>query len=511
MRKGFWDGKRRYVALLMLIAGIFVALRVPPVVPVIQLPGEKYPPGTIELPFGLGVMTNTLMMSIIVWILLVILALYVRSRRPKSGAEVPRGGFYNLFEMVFEGLYGFVSGLAPERYFRPIFGMFMTIFLIVLLSNWAELLPGIDSVGFIEAHYETVVDEETGEVQHVPTDGWEIYPAFFGGWALNGQCDWVSPEAEAQADADALVAAEQAAEEARAEAELELKQTGGHGEEAAAEGDHSEEGGHGEEATASTIDPDARAEEAFREVEAAYVAQKQARRDRGCYTGVAQIAWSDLDAKNFSDTTVEDDHAATEDEHAADAEHGETTDEHAAADEAHGDEHGGEHAEFHVDPNDPEQRKAWPFVVLPYIRSPSTDLNMTLALALCAMAMVQVIGFQALGLGYLRKFFAFENLFKSPLGAIDVFVGLLELIGEFAKVLSFAFRLLGNIFAGSILLFVMSFLVTVLPWPFFMLEFFVGIIQALVFALLTAIFMSLATVSHHHDDEHGEHAEEGAH
>jgi F-type H+-transporting ATPase subunit a len=127
---------------------------------------------------------------------------------------------------------------------------------------------------------------------------------------------------------------------------------------------------------------------------------------------------------------------------------------------------------------------------------------MTLSIALIAVFMTQYMGFKALGIGYLGKFFNFRTLFNSPLGGIDVAVGLLELIGEFARILSFAFRLLGNIFAGSILLFVMSFLVPFLPWPFFILEFFVAIIQALVFGLLTAIFMNLATVSHHHDEEH---------
>jgi F-type H+-transporting ATPase subunit a len=95
------------------------------------------------------------------------------------------------------------------------------------------------------------------------------------------------------------------------------------------------------------------------------------------------------------------------------------------------------------------------------------------------------------------------------LGGIDVAVGLLELIGELARILSFSFRLLGNVFAGSVLLFVMSFLLPFLPWPFFILEFFVGAIQELVFGLLTAIFMNLATIGHHHEDEH--HEEEGAH
>jgi F-type H+-transporting ATPase subunit a len=114
------------------------------------------------------------------------------------------------------------------------------------------------------------------------------------------------------------------------------------------------------------------------------------------------------------------------------------------------------------------------------------------------------LGFRALGIGYLGKFFNFRTLFTSPLGGIDVAVGLLELIGEFAKILSFSFRLLGNIFAGSVLLFVMSFLVPFLPWPFFLIEFGVGALQAFVFGLLTAIFMSQATASHSHEEHHEE-------
>src|SRR6185436_5055895 len=148
------------------------------------------------------------------------------------------------------------------------------------------------------------------------------------------------------------------------------------------------------------------------------------------------------------------------------------------------------------------------WVVLPYVRPASTDLNMTVALALIAVVMIQVMGFTALGTGYLTKFFNFKTLFTSPLGGIDVAVGLLELIGEFAKILSFSFRLLGNVFAGSVLLFVMSFLLPFLPWPFFILEFFVGALQAFVFGLLTAIFMNLATVSHGHDEHEEDHAGE---
>ena len=83
-------------------------------------------------------------------------------------------------------------------------------------------------------------------------------------------------------------------------------------------------------------------------------------------------------------------------------------------------------------------------MVLPFVRVASTDLNMTLTIAIISVVMTQYIGFKALGIGYLTKFFNFGTLFKSPLGGIDVAVGLLELIGDFAKILSFSFRLSGR-------------------------------------------------------------------
>jgi uncharacterized BrkB/YihY/UPF0761 family membrane protein len=95
-----WNGKRRWIALILLIAGILVMLYAPPVIPVIQLPGEVYPAGWEIL--GLRI-TNTLVSSVIVWILLILLAWYVNRARPKGSSEVPRGGFYNFFELAFEG------------------------------------------------------------------------------------------------------------------------------------------------------------------------------------------------------------------------------------------------------------------------------------------------------------------------------------------------------------------------------------------------------------------------
>lgn len=474
----FWNGKRRYIALFMFLAGVFVALRVPPVIPVIQLPGERYPAG-YDLPI-LGIrMTNTLAGGILVWIILALLAVYIARRRPKSASEVPPGGFYNMFEALFEGLMNFVGGIAGGQHFRLIFNMFMTIFLIVLLSNWLELVPGVDTVGFIEPHTKEKYNAETDEFEVVTTDGYEIYPSVVG-YAVNGHCAWISPKDEAAADAAALAAANAAAETVRgdmvvqaARARYDAEHDGGHGEEA--DGEAAGGDAHGDDAQSDSAANDDAVEAARQQVLSEREAAKQAREERGCYTGVGPVPWA------------ADDHSDDE-----------------GSDEAHADDEEHHGIPLHPAPSS-EDAKLVPWVVLPFVRVPSTDLNMTLSLALIAFVMIQFIGFKALGISYLGKFFAFGTLFKSPLGGIDAAVGLLELIGDFAKILSFSFRLLGNIFAGSILLFVMSFLIPILPWPFFILEFFVGIIQALVFALLTAIFMNMATVGHHGDDHAEEH------
>ncbi len=130
-------------------------------------------------------------------------------------------------------------------------------------------------------------------------------------------------------------------------------------------------------------------------------------------------------------------------------------------------------------------------VFVPLFRSAASDLNFTLALGVIAVVFVNVSGVSALGLGkHVSKYFSFKN-------PIDFFVGILEFISEFAKMISFSFRLFGNVFAGEVLLAITGFLAPyIIPVPFLGLEVFVGFIQALVFAMLTMVFMSIA-VSHH--------------
>lgn len=129
---------------------------------------------------------------------------------------------------------------------------------------------------------------------------------------------------------------------------------------------------------------------------------------------------------------------------------------------------------------------------IPLFRAGTADLNMTLALAFLAVVIIQYSGLRSLGASYLKRFINFKN-------PIYFFVGILELIGEFSRVISFAFRLFGNIFAGEVLLTVIAFLMPFLvPLPFMGLELFVGFIQALVFSMLTAVFLSQASVSESH-------------
>lgn len=132
-------------------------------------------------------------------------------------------------------------------------------------------------------------------------------------------------------------------------------------------------------------------------------------------------------------------------------------------------------------------------IFIPYFRAGTADLNTTLALALISVILTQYYGFAHLKAGYLKKYINFG----SP---IMFFVGLLETVLEFAKIMSFAFRLFGNIFAGEVLLAVMMFLVPVIiPMPFYGLELFVGFIQALVFSMLSLVFFNLATMGHEED------------
>jgi F-type H+-transporting ATPase subunit a len=133
--------------------------------------------------------------------------------------------------------------------------------------------------------------------------------------------------------------------------------------------------------------------------------------------------------------------------------------------------------------------------LVPLLRSVNTDLNVTLALTLISVVVIEVAGVVTLGLfRYAGKFFNFS----SP---VAFFVGLVELVSEMARLVSFSFRLFGNIFAGEVLIGVIIFFAPyVAPVPVMAFETFVGVVQALIFMLLTLFFIKLAIT-----DAHAEH------
>jgi F-type H+-transporting ATPase subunit a len=145
------------------------------------------------------------------------------------------------------------------------------------------------------------------------------------------------------------------------------------------------------------------------------------------------------------------------------------------------------------------------------IRGANTDVNTPLAIAIISFVVVAYFGLKALGIGWLRQYFnfgpffhSFGRLFKGKLdfmgifsGAIDIFVGGLELLSRFITIISFTFRLFGNMTAGEILLLITAFLI---PWvlavPFYGLEILIGAIQAFIFAGLTLVFITMAVTPH---------------
>ncbi len=139
------------------------------------------------------------------------------------------------------------------------------------------------------------------------------------------------------------------------------------------------------------------------------------------------------------------------------------------------------------------------------LRAPSSDVNITLGLALVAFLIFEIEGFRKLGVrGYLSKFFPIYE-FKNGVGAgvIAMFVGVVELMLEFVKPVTLSMRLFGNIYGGEVALGVITALtITIIPVALFGLEVMLNAIQALIFSVLTLMFIVLAIESHHEEEGH---------
>ncbi len=213
----------------------------------------------------------------------------------------------------------------------------------------------------------------------------------------------------------------------------------------------------------------------------------------GLLPGVGTIGyWHEeeaaAEASSGGETAGQHSEAGTEEDHAPASEGEEAVEVNVADGEAEEGDEAHEEDEAHK-------------VLVPFFRSPNADLNMTLAMALLTFTVVQVAGIAAHGVGGRIKHMA-DPWWIFPL----------ELIQEFARIISLSFRLFGNIFAGEVLLAVMfamanaikiALVPVLFPVVFLGLELLFGAIQALVFALLTLIYITLATAGGHGDEEHG--------
>ncbi len=417
--------KKRYILLLVIVALIVfgsIIAYTSPALPVIQLPGECYPGTATGFEF-FPCITNTLVTTIVAWLVVVIIALALRARS-RTVDEIPTG-FYNLFEAAVEAGMNFATNLAGTKKAKHFFPLFFTLIIYILISNWIELVPGVDSIGFYE---------------------------------------WL-PHLEAERAAHDRESAVESAEK-----ELEDLRT--------------------------ADPPVTEVERLVLENEIAaleeFIATNEftSEEQREHFVHDTEEIFDALNQGDFKDVKVGESgfiiNAANRDNFNNPL---------CGTSSAHPEETG----------CDPENAD---WAVVAFFRAPATDLNFTLALALFTMVFVWYIGFRYLGPGYLRKFIPWQNNFDvmkaHPMKAMDWIVGILELVGEISRIISFSFRLLGNIFAGQVLLFVIAFILPVISVAFFGLELFVGLIQAVVFGLLALMFMTGASESHgdDHDEDH---------
>lgn len=427
-------------------AGIAMAL------PVIQVPGEVYAKGVPSPDFEF---TNTLMGMLVADILVILFALLARRASKGWTKEVPGRG-----QGMMESFVGFVYGLVKQMAgTRPqvrnvLFPLVASIFFFLLVANWLELVPGVDSVGLMHCG-------EPAKHSGYARSGTFLYndAAMFSGYAVESKEQYLMCE-------DYLLGYKTEPYAAASVEDLQAEMTAM---EEATSDEHADEAGHAEGGHEGLTDEqilEARltAAESVEQLTTALEAEDLTDEEKATLQDELLLA----------QTQVRYPHALvplTEDEINAGV-------------------------------------QPYGFIVTPYVRAAATDLNLTLGLALISFFAIQYFGVSALGIAYFQKFIniaALGNLSKRPLGAVDFLVGLFEIISELSKVISLAFRLFGNIFAGQLLLFIMAFLVaTMLPVIFYGLEFIVGAIQALVFAVLTLVFSAQAMEDHsHHDDEHG--------
>lgn len=512
-------------------AGLAMAL------PVIAVPGEVVTEGGL---FGID-LTNTLIGTFLASFVVIVIALLAYRASRGWTKEVP-GRFQGLIEVIAEGLYGFLKGLGGDRLRTTPFlwPLVATIFLFLLTANLLKLFPGVETVGKVHC-------------AHVGLAGYPVMPS--GGATLlyvNAPLDGGTPQSEESEhacheyfvghysrytpvsnDPEAIIA------------DLEAQRTALQAELAAADDE-------------AAVDLEEELAILDERIESALTIEELTPEIAALEARIAELKAAPADshgADDHSEAVVEPQATATA--VAADGEIGDETEE--TVDEQIAEETGDEntvqtvegigttstedelgtaeeelaaartalnlahsqlqypHATLPLTPEDLE-KGAVPYIfhITPFVRGAATDLSLTIAYALMTVIVVQVYGVWALGPAYFEKFInlsALGNLGKKPLGAIDFAVGLFEIISEIGKIVSLAFRLFGNLFAGGVALIAISFLISLLlPGVIYLLELVIGAVQALVFSVLTLVFVVQAMEHHGGDDHHDEaHSAEAGH
>jgi F0F1-type ATP synthase membrane subunit a len=482
--------------------------------PIITVPGEIVTEGGL---FGVD-LTNTLIGIFVADAVVIILALLAWRSSKGWTKEVP-GRFQAFMEVLVEGIYGFLKNLGGERLRTTplLWPLVATIFFLLLAANMVKLVPGVESVG--KTH-----------CAHVGFSGYPISPISEGGSSYKLHVDAALnagyPQSEEQEHLCVewfkgykpgpiyTMSASLESDKAHFESEIaELKP-------------------QLETATGEALEEIER-ELHFAELQLASVEQAIA---------LAPVLEAQKAAYEAATAAPADDgHGAATDDHSETAteDHSETAADHSeevVAEEAPAVDVAALKAELDATqtaynlavagiqfpgatlPLTQAQidAGAFPYIfhITPFVRGAASDLSLTIAYAIMAVIAVQVYGVYALGPAYFEKFVnlsALGNLSKRPLGAIDFVVGLFEIISEFAKIISLAFRLFGNIFAGGVALIAISFLVaTLVPGVILLLELVIGAVQALVFSVLTLVFVVQAMEHHGGGDDHG-HGHDEAH
>ncbi len=478
--------------------------------PVITVPGEVLQKNFLP---GLD-LTNTIVGGFLAMIL-VLVFIFLAWRASKGWTKEVPGRFQGWVEFFIGGFYNFMKSIGGERlrtapYLWPLIA---SIFIFLLAANWLKLLPGVESVG--KMHCAHVGFNGYPAVQGITDNSYTLF--------VDGIFDAGTPQSEEaehaceyffvkkeftrfpMEDAEAILPQVEEARAALRDAQI-VRDDALNALNAAAEAQRAE-------AEAAL----AKAEEAVAKAERALERQEIRLESAEAIAGLR----ARLDDVNADIRELEGQPEAAAGDHGEGAPaEAKDVEGQLAALQNERDILLGELNRYRTQMQYPtatitltqEQLDAgaWPFLfhITPFVRGAATDLSLTFGLALLSIVLVQAYGVWAQGPAYFEKFVnisALGNLRKKPLGAIDFVVGLIEIISEIGKIVSLAFRLFGNLFAGGVALIALTFLVAaIVPMIMYLLEIIIGTVQALVFAVLTLVFAAQAMESHHGDDH--EHA-----